>query len=101
MMVRRELYLKRIEMYIGRPVIKLITGVRRSGKTTLLRQIRDELQENDTSKENTVYINFDGLNYAYLTEEKELYDVIKNTGYILTEIKKEPYEKKGFFGFYK
>ena len=64
MMVRRELYLKRIEMYIGRPVIKLITGVRRSGKTTLLRQIRDELQENDTSKENTVYINFDGLNYA-------------------------------------
>ena len=34
-------------------------------------------------------------------EEKQLYDVIKNTGYILTEIKKEPYEKKGFFGFYK
>ena len=33
-------------------------------------------------------------------EEKQLYDVIKNTGYILTEIKKEPYEKKGFFGFY-
>ena len=34
-------------------------------------------------------------------EEKQLYDVIKNTGYILTEIKKEPSEKKGFFGFYK
>ena len=34
-------------------------------------------------------------------EEKQLYDVIKNTGYILTEIKKEPYEKNGFFGFYK
>ncbi len=78
MMVRRELYLKRIEMYIGRPVIKLITGVRRSGKTTLLRQIRDELQENDTSKENTVYINFDGLNYAYLTEEKELYELLRS-----------------------
>ena len=30
-------------------------------------------------------------------EEKQLYDVIKNTGYILTEIKKEPYEKKRIF----
>ena len=30
-------------------------------------------------------------------EEKQLYDVIKNTGYILTEIKKEPYEKKSIF----
>ena len=78
MMVRRELYLKRIEMYIGRPVVKLITGVRRSGKTTILRQIRDELAENETPKESMIYLNFDGLCYAYLTKQEELYDLLKS-----------------------
>jgi predicted AAA+ superfamily ATPase len=48
-MNKRDLYLKRIAPFIGKPVIKVLTGMRRVGKSYLLRQLRDELIQRGVS----------------------------------------------------
>ncbi len=75
-MLKRELYLKKLEMYTGRDVCKIITGVRRSGKTTLIRQFIDELRETGVPEENIIYINFEGLIYNYFTSTEALRDML-------------------------
>ena len=75
-MLKRELYLKKLEMYAGRDVCKIITGVRRCGKTTLLLQFIDELKAGGVPEENIIYINFEGLIYNYFTKESELRDML-------------------------
>ena len=60
-MVIREAYLSKIRPFIGKDTIKVLTGVRRGGKSVLLGQIRDEI--NST---NTVFINFEDLSNRHL-----------------------------------
>ena len=51
-MIRRDMYLKKLEMYTGRDVVKIITGVRRCGKTTLLKQVAKAIiREEEMRKE--------------------------------------------------
>ena len=76
-MLRRELYLKRIELYVGRDVVKLITGVRRCGKTTLLHQLIAEMHENGIAEENIIYLNFEGLLYSYFSKTEELTEMLQ------------------------
>ena len=45
-MIKRSMYLEKLEMYLQRDVVKIITGVRRCGKTTIIKQFIDELKEN-------------------------------------------------------
>ncbi len=71
-MFRRSMYLDKLEMYLNRDVVKIITGVRRSGKTTLIRQFISELKESGIPEENIIYLNFEGMIYAYLTKATEL-----------------------------
>ena len=66
-------------------MIKVITGIRRSGKSTLLRQIIDELQENGISKERIIYINFEDIDMSFIKNDKDLNKYIKNQ--ILTDEK--------------
>lgn len=71
-MFRRDLYLKKIEMYAGRDVVKLIIGMRRTGKTTIMRQFIDELKDEGIPEENIVYINFEGLVFSYFKAAEDL-----------------------------
>lgn len=75
-MLRRELYLKRIELYVGRDVVKLITGVRRSGKTTLLNQLIAEMEESGIPQEAILYFNFDGLVHSYFSTAQALKELL-------------------------
>ena len=68
----RRLYLNKLEMYVDRNVVKLITGVRRSGKTTIIRQFIDELRENGVPEEHIFYVNFEGAVYAYFKNASDL-----------------------------
>ena len=68
----RRLYLNKLEMYVDRNVVKLITGVRRSGKTTIVRQFISELIENGVPEERIFYINFEGVVYAYFKKAEDL-----------------------------
>ncbi len=55
-MVIRENYLSKIRPFIGKDIIKVLTGIRRSGKSVLLEQIRDEI-----GSPNTIFLNFEDL----------------------------------------
>ena len=75
-MIRRDMYLKKLEMYTGRDVVKIITGVRRCGKTTLLKQFIEELKEGGVPEENIVYLNFEGMIYTYFNRAESLRDML-------------------------
>ena len=57
-MIKREEYLKRIRGFYDQDLIKVITGIRRSGKSTLLKQIIDELKDKGVKQERIIYINY-------------------------------------------
>ena len=73
-MIKRELYLKKIRNLIDKPVIKVITGMRRSGKSMILKLISQELLERGISSQNIIYINFESLMFSDLTEFRALYN---------------------------
>ncbi len=75
-MIKRELYLKQIRNFIDKPIIKVITGMRRSGKSMILKLISEELLEKGVSPQNIIYINFESLMFDDLTEFKALYRYI-------------------------
>lgn len=84
-MIKRELYLKKIRNFIDKPVIKVITGMRRSGKSMILKLISQELLEKGISSQNIIYINFESLMFSDLTEFKSLYNHIIEKSQTLTE----------------
>ena len=53
-MIKREKYLKKIRPFYEQDLIKVITGIRRSGKSIILTQIIDELKENDIKDEQII-----------------------------------------------
>ena len=50
-MIQRELYMKRIRLFIGREIIKVLTGIRRSGKSVMLSLIQEELRQRGVSND--------------------------------------------------
>lgn len=60
-MIKRELYMKRIRPFIGREIIKVLTGIRRSGKSVMLSLIQEELRKQGVSDEQMISFNFEQL----------------------------------------
>lgn len=76
-MIKRELYMSRIRPFIGGELIKVMTGVRRSGKSVMLELIKQELIESGISENQFISINFEDMSYANLCTAKALHDEIK------------------------
>ena len=70
-MVIRENYLAKIRPFIGKDIIKVLTGIRRGGKSVLLEQIRDEI-----GSPNTIFLNFEDLGNQRLCEYNALHDYV-------------------------
>ncbi len=77
-MVIRENYLNILIDAKDTEFIKVITGVRRSGKSTLLLMYKDYLLNNNISEERIIHINFESAMYDYIKNYKDLYEYIKN-----------------------
>ena len=101
-MLIREKYLSKIRsFYHTESLIKIIYGMRRSGKSVILKQIMDEIIKLGVSEDNIIYINFESLKYDFIKNAKDLYNYIeslktnKNKYYVfLDEIQKvEEFEK--------
>lgn len=75
-MVKRELYLKRLRQLKDQNLIKVITGIRRCGKSTLLYAFKSELINDGVAAENIVYLNFEERENLHLTNWTTLYDEI-------------------------
>lgn len=77
MRLTRELYLRQIRPYYGSDIIKVITGVRRAGKSVLLETIRDELIEKGIKEDHVIYLNLEDMDYAYIEAAADLHADIK------------------------
>ena len=76
-MLKRQAYLERIKPFIDKDIVKIITGIRRSGKSTLMAQVRDVLIERGVSEKEIITINFEDLRYRSKTLES-LHEEILN-----------------------
>ena len=77
-MVERKEYLERLIQWKDEQVIKVVTGIRRCGKSTLLLQYQEWLKASGVSDEQIVTINFEELEYEELQDYKKLYAYLKN-----------------------
>lgn len=59
--VKRERYLEQIRPFMDTPIVKVLTGVRRSGKSVLLRLLEQELYERGVSSNQVLYLNFESV----------------------------------------
>lgn len=77
-MVERKEYLEHLIQWKDEQVIKVVTGIRRCGKSTLLLQYQEWLKASGVSDEQIVTINFEELEYEELQDYKKLYAYLKN-----------------------
>ena len=75
-MIKRELYMSRIRPFIGTELIKVMTGIRRCGKSVMLELIKQELIDSGVNPAQFISINFEDMNYAHLQTAKALHDEI-------------------------
>lgn len=75
-MIKRELYLDKIRPFINKPMIKVITGMRRTGKSAILEMLREEFIELGVDIKNIIFINFESMKYSYIENAKILYKEI-------------------------
>ena len=75
-MIKRELYMSRIRPFIGGELIKVLTGLRRSGKSVMLDLIQDELREKGVSSEQFISLNFEKMENARLCAAEALHKEI-------------------------
>lgn len=77
-MLKRDEYIKKIVPFIDKDVIKVLTGIRRSGKSVMLKLLMEELKNRGINENQFIYINFENLKYRKLKNYKRLYDFILN-----------------------
>lgn len=77
-MIDRNMYLSKLIQWKDKQVVKVVTGMRRCGKSTLLLQYKEWLLNNDVLDSQIIYINFEELENEYLLEYNKLYSYIKN-----------------------
>lgn len=75
-MIKRDLYLEEIKKYMNKPLIKVITGMRRSGKSMILKLIHEELKKQGVPEKNIIYINFESLIFMDIKDFETLYKYI-------------------------
>lgn len=77
MMYIRNHYLEKVKKYIDTEFIKVIIGVRRSGKSYLLKMLEQELKERGIKSENILFLNFESLELMYVDNAKDLNEYIR------------------------
>ena len=87
-MTKRELYIEKIKPFIDKDIIKVLTGIRRSGKSVMLKLIMEELKQNGIDEKQFININFENLINRELTTADKLHKYILKKA---SEIKKKCY----------
>lgn len=77
-MIARDEYLQKLIDLRDTDLIKVVTGIRRCGKSTLFKLYQDYLKSNGVSDEQIISINFEDLAYEELLNYRSLYDHVKN-----------------------
>ena len=72
-MIRRPFYLKQLEQWIDKPLVKILTGIRRSGKSTILLLLKKVLLEKGITENSIIALNFESLTTEHLKNTPSLY----------------------------
>ena len=76
-MISRPIYIEQLKSFINKPQIKIITGIRRSGKSTVLRLLKQALIISGVNEDQVISVNFESFAYAELTTAPKLYQYVK------------------------
>lgn len=75
-MIKREMYMSRIRPFIGTELVKVMTGIRRCGKSVMLELIKEELKESGVSTTQMITFNFEAMSNAHLCSAQALHDEV-------------------------
>lgn len=75
-MFARPIYLKKIRPFVDKPVVKVLTGMRRVGKSCMLELIRNELMSGGVGEKQIVYLNLESMENAAIRTDAELYNAL-------------------------
>ena len=75
-MIYRTEYMERLKAFKDQKIIKVVTGLRRSGKSTLLEMFKDELLKEGVRTEQIQYINFELMKYDSVRDYRQLYELV-------------------------
>lgn len=76
-MLKREIYLSRIRGFYDSDLVKILVGIRRCGKSVILKQIIEELKEKKIDEKHIIYVNFEFIEFEELQDYKKLNSYIK------------------------
>ena len=92
-MISRNSYIEQLSAFIDKPLVKILTGIRRSGKSTVLSMLKDSLLSKNIQPEQIIFINFESFAYSELRNAQNLYEYLaeriqkdKKTYLLLDEI---------------
>ncbi|MCP4103666.1 MAG: AAA family ATPase, partial [Lentisphaerae bacterium] len=71
------LYINQLRNFIDKPFIKVVSGIRRSGKSVLLMLLKDELLQNNIRESQIIYINFESFEFSEIDNAGQLYQFVK------------------------
>lgn len=77
MLINRKEYMEKLLAFQDKNLIKVVTGIRRCGKSTLLHMFQNYLREQKISENQIISINFEDIDYEELTDYKKLYHYLK------------------------
>lgn len=76
-MINRPNYLAKLKPFINQPLIKIITGIRRSGKSTVLKLLQDDLLVRGVEKDQIIYLNFESFAFNEYKTAQSLYQFVQ------------------------
>ena len=79
MIILREQYIKKITPFIGKPVIKVISGLRRCGKSTFMKMLIEKLKNDGVKEKNIIYVSMELMEFEFIKDYRILYDHIKKS----------------------
>jgi len=75
--IKRDSYFSQLLSFIDKPQIKILKGIRRSGKSSFLMLLRNELLSRGVTEDRIIYLNLESMQYSDLDDAKKLYSFIK------------------------
>ena len=75
-MIKRKIYIDQLKDFIDKPQVKVLTGVRRSGKSSIMLLLKDEILKRSVTPEQIIYINLESFIFSELKNAKALYQYV-------------------------
>ncbi|MBN2260766.1 MAG: ATP-binding protein [Clostridiales bacterium] len=86
-MIKRELYMNKIRPFMDKQLVKVLTGIRRCGKSVMLKLIQDELKDQGAKENQFLDLNFEDMANLELTNAETLHKVVMNKSEENSELK--------------